>query len=239
MPRLTIIKLLGYREWTESLGNDREWIIQTRQSKTYTLIQQLFSKKQGFAIPIRYDYYIALSNGIDERTHREILLEIESIAPNGVKIVSLTHKYPFTAQLLGTRILEESTEKLVFIDGEEDENIILHIDFDNITAMTYMTSIYETYMKIMSFYTNITYAAARLGGITTYLGGDNMIAIMNRNTLDEFISNIPSYVKIGGGTSYYPRKALELAAKALSTIRKNRGKRFLLLSDGEARIEEQ
>ena len=238
MPRLTIIKLLGYREWTESLGDDREWIIQTNQSKTYTLIQQLFSKKQGFAIPIRYDYYIALSNGIDKETHREILLEIESIAPSGVKIVSLTHKYPFTAQLLGTRILEESSEKLVYIDGKEDENIILHIDFNDITAMTYMTSVFETYMKIMSFYTNITYAAARLGGITTYLGGDNMIAIMNKDTLREFINNIPSYVKIGGGSSYYPRKALELAARALAIIRKNREKHFLLLSDGEARGKE-
>ncbi len=239
MPRITLIKLLEYREWTESLGHDREWIIQTNQSRIYSLLQQLFSKRGGFIIPIRYDYYVALSNGIDADTHREILLEIESAAPRGIRIVSLTHKYPFSAQLIATRLLGETTEKFIYLDGEEDENVVLHIDFNNITGMTYMTSIYETYMKIMQFYTQTMYAAARLGGIASYLGGDNMLAIMNRDLVKGFLEIIPSYVKVGIGISYVPRRALELAAEALGKIRKEAGPRLLELSDAGSQEPEQ
>lgn len=231
MPRITLIKLLEYREWTESLGDDREWIIQLNQSKTYTLLQSLFSKKNGYIIPLRYDYYLALSNGIGEETHREVLLELESIAPRGAKMVSIPHKYPFTAQLLASRIMEKSPEKLVYIHGEEDETVVAHIDFDDITALTYKTSIYESYLRIQQVYTEITFLSARLGGITSYLGGDNILVILPKETINDFIDNMPSYLKIGVGIAKEPRKALSLATKALDMLRRNREKKKLILHD--------
>lgn len=231
MPRITLVKLLRYREWTESLGPDREWRIQLLQSSIYSLLQSLFSKQNGFVIPLRYDYYIALSNGIDRDTHERILVELDSIAPHGVRIVSLTHKYPLIAQLIASRIIEHSEDKLVYRDGLEDENVILHIDLDDITSLTYSTSVFETYMRITSIYAEITNYATRLGGLTGYLGGDNMIVILHRDGLNDFIDTLPNYLKVGIGISYSPRKALSLAAKALTILRRERGRRFLVYSD--------
>jgi GTP cyclohydrolase IIa len=230
LPRLTLIKLVDYREWTESLGHDREWRIQLTQSKIYNLLQQLFSKKDGFVIPIRYDYFIALSNGIDRETHKKILLEAEAVSPRGVRLVSIVHRKPFSAQLVATRMLENTTEKLVFLDGKEDANTVAHVDFNDISSLTMETSVFETHMKIQRIYGEITYMAARLGGITGYLGGDNMIAVIPSENLDAFLANIPSYLKVGVGVAYKPRKAFELAAEALTVIRRDRKRRFLIHS---------
>jgi GTP cyclohydrolase IIa len=230
LPRLTLIKLVDYREWTESLGHDREWRIQLTQSKIYNLLQQLFSKKDGFVIPIRYDYFIALSNGIDRETHKKILLEAEAVSPRGVRLVSIVHRKPFSAQLVATRMLENTTEKLVFLDGKEDANTVAHVDFNDISSLTMETSVFETHMKIQRIYSEITYMAARLGGITGYLGGDNMIAVIPSENLDAFLANIPSYLKVGVGVAYKPRKAFELAAEALTVIRRDRKRRFLIHS---------
>ncbi len=232
MPRITLLKLLRYREWTEELGYDREWIIQSKQAKMYDLIQLLFSKKNGFAFPLRYDYFIALSNGIDEKTHYEILMEIDSVAPYGIKMVSLVHKYPAIAQLIASHVIREKPGKLVFFEGDEDNNVIIHIDFNNITSYTEMTSVFESYLKIQSLYYNISKYAFQLGGISTYLGGDNMLVILPEEKINRFLENLPYYLKIGIGISRIPRKALSLASKALTMIRKGVvRKNYLILRD--------
>lgn len=231
MPRITLIKLLRYREWTEELGFDREWIIQDKQASLYLLLQGLFSKKGGFVIPMRYDYFLVLSNGIDEKTHQNILTDLEPETPYGLKMVSLVHEYPFTAQLIATRIIEDTDKKLVYLEGREDEIVVAHIDFNDITKYTGKTSVMESYAKIMAVFTNITNFASRLGGITTYLGGDNMLAIVPRDTLEKFLENIPSYLKVGIGISKSPRKALLNAAKALTKIRKERDRQYIIVSD--------
>ncbi|MCD6301718.1 MAG: GTP cyclohydrolase IIa [Staphylothermus sp.] len=232
MPRITLIKLLRYREWTEELGYDREWIIQSKQAKIYDLIQILFSKKNGFAFPLRYDYFIALSNGIDEKTHYEILMEIDSATPYGIKMVSLTHKYPAIAQLIASHIIRDKPGKLVFLEGDEDNNVVAHIDFNNITLYTDMTSVFESYLKIQSLYYNISKYAFQLGGISTYLGGDNMVVILPEEKIDRFLENLPYYLKIGIGVSSVPRKAMSLASKALTMIREGLvRKNYIILRD--------
>ncbi len=234
VPRITIIKLLKYREWTENLGFDREWIIQLKQSQIYNLLQTLFSKKNGFVLPIRYDYYIALSNGINHDTHLEILTEIESITPHGVRVVSVSHKYPAIAQLVASHLLHERKDKFLFIDSVEDENVIAHIDFNYVTRYTESTSVFESYMRIISLYYHITKYVFRLGGITAYLGGDNMIALIPSEQVNELLEIMPSYLKVGIGVSNIPRKALQLASKALTMIRHGLvDKKYLILYDEE------
>lgn len=234
MPRITLIKLLRYREWTENLGYDREWIIQKKQARTYDILQTLFSKKNGFVIPLRYDYYLALSNGINKETHQEILTEIDSIAPHGVKIVSIPHKYPAIGQLIASHLLEEKPGKLVYVEGEEDENVVVHVDFNSVTMYTEMTSVFESYMRIQTLYSLLTKYVFQLGGITSYLGGDNMLAIVPEENLNELLELLPSYLKAGIGLSYVPRKALLLASKALTIIRSGKVEdRFVILRDDE------
>ncbi|WP_367834345.1 GTP cyclohydrolase IIa [Vulcanisaeta sp. JCM 16159] len=44
MVQVTIIRLIGYREWTESLGPDREHIIQRVQSQLHNELINVFSR---------------------------------------------------------------------------------------------------------------------------------------------------------------------------------------------------
>jgi len=236
LPRITLIKLLEYREWTETLGYDREWKIQELQSNIYSSLQRMFSRRGGFVIPVRYDYFIALSNGFKEKDLEEILTDIEPLSPKGVRVVSLVHKRPFTAQLMASRIAEKEDEKLVYIGGEEEPLAVVHIDFNNITRTTIQTSVFETYVKIMSVYSEITRATIRLGGITGYLGGDNMIAVLSTDAINDLLELLPTYLKAGVGVSLNSRKALELSAKALSDIRTNRHRRSLILYDSELQV---
>ncbi|MEM2158466.1 MAG: GTP cyclohydrolase IIa, partial [Sulfolobales archaeon] len=60
MTYTVLIKLTNYRTWTESLGYDREWIIQTTQSRIYHDLQLLSKEFKGFTLPMRYDIQIVL-----------------------------------------------------------------------------------------------------------------------------------------------------------------------------------
>lgn len=227
MPRITIIELYRYRYWTEKLGFDREWIIQSSQAELYSTLQKLFSKNDGLLIPLRYDYYLGLSNTISRERHEEIFTAISTSIPVHVRMVSIVHEYPSTAQLLATYYLASSTKNFIYIEGNEDPNVILHIDVNNITKLTYGTSIYETYTLTMKFFTEVASIAYRYGGLAGYLGGDNIIAILPLNSYKEFVNSLPDYVKIGIGISIKPRKAMELATKALDEIRRGRKRRFI------------
>ncbi|OYT40456.1 MAG: GTP cyclohydrolase [Desulfurococcales archaeon ex4484_58] len=231
MPRITLIKLLKYREWTEELGSNREGIIQIKQSTIYGIFQEKFWEKQCFVLPFRFDYYIVLSNGLSKEDLEVIVKETEQYTPYGIKAVSLTHKYPAIAQMLATKLLHRN-DKIIFLDGEEDENVIVHIDLNNITELTDQTSVYESYLEILMLYYYIAKYVFELGGIANYLGGDNLIAIIPYENLERLLNVIPSNVKVGVGVSYYPREALRLAAQALSTIRKKETtQNYLVLND--------
>ncbi len=228
MPRITVVELYRYRYWTETLGSDREWIIQSKQAEIYSLLQKLFSRNNGFVIPLRYDYYIALSNGISREVHEEIYTAVSSDCPVTVRFSSVPHKYPLTAEIIATKKLAFSTSNFIFIEGEESPIVVLHIDIDDIMRLTYETSIYETYLMTMKLYTNVIDVALRHGGIASYLGGDNIVAILPEDTYMEFIGILPEYTKTGVGIDYSPRRALELATKALDDIRRRRDKKFIV-----------
>jgi len=238
LPRITVVELHGYREWTEGLGFDREWIIQDQQSRFYGLLQKLFSKNNGFTLPLRYDYYIVLANSISREKHMEIHTVLSTASPVSVRIVSIPHSYPLTAQLIASQILASTQKNFVYIDGDEDPVAVIHLDINGISELTYETSIYESYVSIVELLAGIARTVLRYGGITCYLGGDNIVAILPYETYSEYLEILPDYVKAGVGVSHIPRKALELATKALDEIRKSRDKKYLInlddaLSQGE------
>ncbi len=222
-----MIELYQYRYWTEKLGFDREWIIQSSQAELYSTLQKLFSRNDGLLIPLRYDYYLGLANTISRERHEEIYTAVSTSTPVPIRMVSIAHRYPSTAQLLATYYLASSTKNFIYLDGEEDPTVILHIDVDNITRLTYETSIYETYTLTMKFFTEVATIAFRYGGLAGYLGGDNIIAVLPIDSYRSFIESLPDYVKVGVGVSIKPRKAMELATRALDEIRRDRSRRFI------------
>jgi len=220
LPRITLIELVDYRKWTEELGYDREGLIQIEQSRIYNTIQKLFWLNNCFVLPFRYDYYIALTNGLNREKLSEIAGQIERETPYGVKTVSTTHKYPSIALYRASMIIRNN--KFYYEDGDEDKYVIVHLDLNNITEMAFETSIYEAYLTILDVYRFISNYVFKHNGIASYLGGDNLFAILPEEEYKLFLEIIPTYIKAGVGISHNSRKALELAARALSMIRSGR-----------------
>ncbi len=232
MPRVTIVELYNYRKWAESLGTDREWIIQFKQSEIRSLLQRLIAKNDGFVLPFRYDYYIILSNAISEKRHEEIYTALYTTLDVPVRMVSLTSKHPFTAQLWATRIMARSHDKFVYIHGEEDPNVIVHIDISDIVEKSYSTSIYEAYVAAVELYHYIVETVSRCGGLAGYLGGDNILAVLPLDSYEDFLDKLPSYVKAGVGISLIPRKAVKLSIEALDAVRTGGElKKFVVLTE--------
>lgn len=218
MPRLTLIEISKYREWTEELDSDREGLVQIKQSTIYRNLQEVFWNKNCFVLPFRYDYYIVLSNGLSEEDLRNIVEQVRDTTPYGVRTVSIVHKYPVSALLKATSIIRR--KEFYYEESIEDEIVVSHIDLNNITEYALETSIYESYIEILAINYYISKQVMSIGGITSYLGGDNLIAILPVDRYIDLIDIMPSYLKIGIGISKIPRKAVELSTKALTSIRK-------------------
>jgi len=84
VPRITLIELVNYRKWTEELGFDREGVVQVKQASIYGFLQDFFWARNCFTLPFRYDYYIVLSNGLQESVLRDLFKKLDGIAPYGV-----------------------------------------------------------------------------------------------------------------------------------------------------------
>lgn len=218
MPRITLLEIRKYRDWTEELGFDREGYIQIKQSRIYQTLQEVFWNRNCFVLPFRFDYYIVLNNGLLEKDLSEIIKQVENITPYGIKAVSIVHKYPAYGLLKATRIIRNN--EFYYENGEEDEVVVSHIDLNNITELSIETSIYETYVEVLSLNYYITKQVFSIGGVTSYMGGDNLLAILPIDKYHELVEVLPSYLKIGIGISKVPRKALELSTRALTSIRK-------------------
>lgn len=231
MPRLSVVRLIGYREWIESLGEDREGFVQTTQAKLYGHLQELAWSRGSFAIPLTFDHYIILSNGLTKEEHSILLEAIESKSPCKVRIASLTHKYPGVVQYIASKLFAKTNDKIIYIDGPEDEYVIAHVDLNDVTRLISETSIYETYVEIVTLLYQLTRQIFEVNGLVSYQGGDNFIAILPYGNHEVIINKLPEFLKVGVGVSKKPREAISLATKALDTIRKGGVDRnYLILS---------
>uniref|UniRef100_A0A7C4NUX6 GTP cyclohydrolase III n=1 Tax=Staphylothermus marinus TaxID=2280 RepID=A0A7C4NUX6_STAMA len=220
MPRITLVKLVDYRKWTEELGFDREGLIQIKQAEIYRWIQERAWSMGFFAMPLMYDHYLILTNGISREELIDLAEYIEEKTPCSIKVVSITHKNPAIAQLYASRILQVSENKITYIDGEDSVNVIAHIDLNDITSLINETSIYEAYLEVNMLLNQLSSQIYEQNGLVSYLGGDNFVAILPSENYEKLITRIPGCLKVGVGVSINPREAFKLATEALTRIRK-------------------
>ncbi|MGC8975883.1 MAG: GTP cyclohydrolase IIa, partial [Thermoprotei archaeon] len=141
------VEFVKYREWTESLGKDREWFIQLTQSKVYQVIQAFASGYGGIALPLRYDYQIILlphevnvrefSNGL-----KEALL---SYAPTPVNTLVVCKK---VREILKMNLSNENYQE----DSSclPEPLVVAHADLNDFTMKTKSLGIYRTYSEILN-----------------------------------------------------------------------------------------
>ncbi len=220
--RLALIELVGYREWTESLGEDREWIIQYAQADTYRRLQHAAANLGAFVLPLRYDYMLVVSTGLSQNEHMLILDEVRLSSRIPVRMVSISGETP--------RLIVEEAYKLLdsvplgtlkFLPGNDGLSVMAHVDINGITGQTRREGLINSLLVIWEVISKVSRVAYEHGGVAQYLGGDNIIVLLPDSNYEDFATDIVNKtdVKVGIGHAKRPRKAMELAARALHMIR--------------------
>ncbi len=227
------VRFVGYREWTESLGKDREWYIQVVQSRLYQVIQHISSEYEGLALPLRYDIQlIMIPSSVDASSFVGTLRNsLKPYTPTPIRVTLLCGNIP--------EVLERVKNYEELGDYWErcgpSKIAIAHADINNFTQATYDHGPYNTYVKVMDILSNYVKTLRDIA-IVQYLGGDNIAAITSEGNVEQVIKVLTSVdgVKVGVGISEEPRNAFALAAEALAQIRsEGRVRKYHILKSGK------
>ncbi|MCE4615230.1 MAG: GTP cyclohydrolase IIa [Desulfurococcales archaeon] len=220
--RITLIELHGYREWTESLGYDREWKIQVTQSKIYYKLQNTASKVGGYILPLRYDFIVALTSSLESSEHVQLFKTIVEESPVSVRMASVIDRTPRNALNKAFRKILEISDNTYHVDelSSDEYTAVSHVDINSVTKYTLDHGVLDAYEKTMEILYDLVKLSSLYGGITQYLGGDNIIIVFPPDSWREASKKlIFEWVKVGGGRARFARKSMELATRALDEIR--------------------
>ena len=224
--RVSVIELMGYREWTESLGPDREWLIQVTQARVYAAAQEEAARHGGFVLPTRFDYMIVLSSGMGRMELARVLSAAGEYSPVPVRMGSACSTSPLAAEEAAFNLLQEARPGGVEFEECRDTEAaaVAHIDLNNVTGLTLRIGAYKAFKIIIEIVERISSTLAQAGALTQYLGGDNLVAAMPVDPPEaakELTLKAVSLsdLKAGVGVSKTYRRALALAADALHAIR--------------------
>ncbi len=214
MPATVVIELVGYREWTESIGDDREWVIQSTQSQISKALHSIVKDWEGAALPLRYDYEIViLPYWTDLRKFSsELVKGLEGVVPTPLRLKYCCGPIPDS--------LDNCAEEAPPNGCRADEVAVAHTDINFFTEITTYKGFYGAYVTALKLVAN-TASMLVSDAIVQYLGGDNLAAITSPHKLGKVLDVILSFkgVKVGVGISPSPRKAFEAAARSLREIR--------------------
>jgi len=206
------VVLEGYREWTESLGDDREWLIQKTQAEIEKVASEVAKEVNAFYLPSRKDVLIFVLNGVEKPDL--IFSAISSVSPVPIKTSVGCGKTPFEA--LSGHPCEKSGPIAA-----------LHVDINSFTSK----DIYLGFVESVQLLETLLKIGLGYGAIGGYLGGDNVVLFSDPSAseaLARLISNMYD-VKVGGGIAHNARRALELAARALRVLREERKDKVMIL----------
>ncbi len=215
MHKVAKVVLKGYREWTESLGDDREWIIQKTQAELERVASLKASECGAFYLPSRKDVLFFVLNGVEERCFDEVLEALREESPVPLEAEISCGSKPLEALLEG-RPCPSSTAEIAAV----------HVDINSFTSKEH----YLGYVESVQLLESMLKVGLGFGAIGSYLGGDNVILFADPSDSTELARVISSMydVKVGIGIAGRPREALALAAKALRKLRKDRREKVVI-----------
>lgn len=230
MPYTAVVSFVGYREWTESLGPDREWLIQVVQSRLYEVIQSFSKDLDGVALPLRYDVQVVLlPASVDVWGFvRGLKAAVEPYSPTPVAVRVC---YGNPARALSRCGRELSEDYIEYCSNCEDALAVAHADLNFFSRLTEEGGFYTAYVNIVKYLAGL---AEVLNGkaVVQYLGGDNLVAVTSEDLLGDVLEALTSRdgVKVGVGVSPVPKKAFERATDALTQLRaEGRVRKYLVV----------
>ncbi len=212
MHKVVKVILRGYREWTEEIGDDREWKIQMIQNELERTATKIAASREAFYLPTRKDILIFIANNTDVE---KWLKPLEELSPVPLEVVVGCGKTPLEALLEGGPCITQSKIAAV------------HFDINFISKKDH----YLGYVEVIDMTSSLLHTALGFKSVGGYLGGDNAVFFSDPSVASEFGETLSKIydVKVGIGIALKPRKALELAAMALRMLRKDRAKRVEVL----------
>ena len=226
--RIALYRLRGYREWTEELGEDREWLIQARQGEVYSLLSMAAAEAGGLALPFRHDVHLVVASGVSPQSLEALRARLEAAAPTPVELLVGCGATPRAA-------IEAAGGGSARCDGIEAV-LLAHVDVNDITGFEAERGLYEAYIHVSRLYSRLVEMLRDYGGLVSYLGGDNLLALLPfeeeallalEDVLEEFDA------KAGVGFAPRARLAARHATSCLDEARA-RGERLLVCASGPA-----
>jgi len=217
---------VDYREWTESLGEDREWIIQETQNEIMRTVHEISSEYYAFPLQLRYDNFLIIVNNLTPEQISQMVKDINDQIPLRVNTCLGFGNTPLEAQQNASRCISIGHRDT---DSYRDDHVIaLHFDINHNTERLKKISIYESFIEIMDVYNSLIKFLYSIGGIAQYLGGDNFLGFISDNAIYKVTEKIDSLegLKVGIGISKKARNAIKLATSALDDIRKDRSEKW-------------
>lgn len=238
--QMTIIQIDNYGPWTLCLGPRREHDLQVLQSELYADLQRLFFSKGGLVFCARFDNMLAITNGIDIDTHREIQESICRRYPITISMGIGAGATAREAQEKATRALQsygssqsEERYKILAVSEESlkgDENLvqIAHIDVEKATLMlTDRVSAYEALFTLLRVHGVLAEKFLEKKALVFFIGGDNFMVISNGLTRQDYVKILRRVsgreslrFKAGIGIACNAIEALKLANESLGKVRR-------------------
>ena len=220
---LALIVLKDYREWVESLGYDREWLVQATQSAMTRHLTLEYSNIGAFSCPLTYDSYLVVLNSIRLDEFSSATRRIEKKAPRGL-LVYIGSGEDYANALDSIKPLELATRAEKFRTTMPGVSIVAHVDMNDYRYRIANDGWLSTWIKVLDLKEKVRKSALKLGGLSFYAGGDNFVVFLpTRDSLRLFLDQLRvNGIKVGIGIARKPRRALELAAKSLDEIRETR-----------------
>ncbi len=231
--KLLVAMLQGYREWTESLGADREWLIQARQAELHMSVSVEAARHGGLAIPFRHDTILVLASGASSTLSDGINAVLSERAP-------VPHRIRIGCGETPAEALDNAFYDREACEGREAA-VLAHVDINNITGLQQREGLYSAWDRVVRMLADLHAKLADYGVIVSYLGGDNIIAVLPARPeplllLEDVVEAHDA--KAGVGFARVARKAMMLATLCLDRIRvERRGPRVRFCGE-EGLVEE-
>jgi len=208
--KITLIRLRGYREWTESLGPRREHIIQTVQAKIHSALWKYFTSIGALPHHLRYDFSLALTTNIETGRVGEVVAKIKRISPVDVEFCEGVGRTP-----------REAYENCGATPGESaGVSVVAHMDVVDSTAATNKNGPLYVYRLIQRTISTIDSGCENLGCLAFYLGGDNiMLLLPNVDAIYQVLRDVELSVRVGVGVAKKPYNAFVKATRGLDYMR--------------------
>ena len=237
--QLTLVQIDNYGPWTVTPEPRREMDLQTMQSRLFADLAQFVGSRGGYVFFTRFDNMVAVTNGLDRSDHELLQESVGNRYPVTVSLGVGVDEVPVDALETATESVQDAgsaqsssrSEALAgsLREGSADGDVhVAHFDVNDATGKyTDRLNEFDTFINIEQGYASLMrHMREAHGGLSFFVGGDNVIASCPalsadeyRDAIDHVASEAEVQLKVGVGSGATAQEAGLGAKHALEDCR--------------------